>query len=199
MGERVSINTQRYQLLQEPGLRPPSLRLTYASSAFQKHVTECFGSLLPSLRFNEDGLPFFEHRDKENRETCILAEKATSIADIPRSESLRLLKGWMRLQVLAHSPDVGDAESAMMSTFMLPDPETDLRNYRLYTPLPPEHGKRLHVLWGFSTKTGIRTAIPAESAIAKLLGVPVEELPGIAATSIDPAVYQQWAEMYGFA
>ena len=199
MGERVSINTERYQLLQEPGLRPPSLRLTYASTAFQKHVVECFGGQLPWLRFNEQGLPFFEHRDKENRETVILAAKATSMAEIPRSESLRLLKGWMRLQVLAHSPDLGDAEKGMMSTFLLPDPETDLRNYRLYTPLPPEHGKRLHVLWGFSTKAGNRTAIPAEAAIAKLLGVAVEELPGIASTSIDPGVYKAWAETYGFA
>lgn len=199
MGERVSINTERYQLLQEPGLRPPSLRLTYASTAFQKHVVACFDGQLPWLRFNEDGLPFFESRDQHNRETCILAAKLASKNEIPRAESLRLLEGWMRLQTLALSPEIGAAEATMMTSFLLPDPDMDLRNYRLYEPLPPEEGKRLHVLWGYSTKAGQRSAIPAEAAIAKLLGVAVEDLPSLAAESIRPEVYQPWAAAYGFA
>ena len=198
MGERVSINTERYQLLQEPGMRPPSLRLTYASSAFQNHVVACFGGILPWLRFNEEGLPFFEHRDETGRETCIRAAKVTNIAEIPRSELVRLLEGWLQLQIVAHHPELAAAEAAMMAGFLLPDPAIDLRNYRLYDAAAPKAGKLLHILWGFTTRTSPRSAVPAEFALAKLFGVEVEELAALAKSECRAELYREWEMALGY-
>lgn len=192
MGERVSINLDRYQLLQEPGMRPPSLRLNYASPSFQKPVVSCFDGILPWLRFNEDGLPYFENRDEHGRETCIIATKATSMADIPRAEVIRMLEGWLRVQTLGRHPEMPAAEATMMCTFLLPDPTIDLRNYRLWEPLPPQKGKRLHILWGYNLKSNTRSAVPAEYAIARLLGVEVDQLAHIALKECHPDVYRSW-------
>lgn len=177
-------------------MRPPSLRLTYASSSFQNRVVESFKGILPWLRFNEEGLPYFEHRDEHGRETCILATKVTSIAEIPRSEIIRLLEGWLRLQTAGMHRDMPAAEASMLATFLLPDPGMDLRNYRLYDPLAPETGKRLHILWGFTTKTNPRSAVPAEFALAKLLGVEVEDLAKIALAECQPDIYRAWEAAY---
>lgn len=191
MGERVSINTDRYQLIQESGLRAPSMRLTYATPSFQNLVESCFGDILPRIKFTDSEVPYFENRDAEERETCILANKVQSIEEIPRYESIRLLEGWLRIQTLAHHPEISPAEASMMQTFMLPDPIRDIRQYRIYTDLQDD--KRLHILWGFSTKTTPKSAILAEYAIATLLGVSTESLGELAEAECDPEVYQAWA------
>ena len=174
-------------------MRPPSLRLTYASTAFQKNVISCFGGQLPWLMFNEDGVPFFEHRDEAGRETCILSRKVENLAEIPRGESLRLLEGWLRLQTLAMDPNLDAVQAGMMSTFMLPDPSRDMRNYRIYEAPTAGHGIRLHVLWGFTTKTNPRSAILAEYAICQLLDTEPEQLAALARQECDAQVYDNWA------
>lgn len=173
-------------------MRPPSLRLTYASSAFQKNVVGCFGGQLPWLMFNEDGVPFFEYRDEAGRETCILSRRVANLAEIPRTESLRLLEGWLRLQTLAMNPNLDPIQAGMMSTFMLPDPSRDMRQYRI---IEGHAGRntRLHVLWGFTTKTNPRSAILAELAICKLLGVETDVLAMVAEQECDAQVYDNWA------
>lgn len=103
-----------------------------------------------------------------------------------------MLDAWLKVQTVGRHPEIPPAEATMMCSFLLPDPTMDLRNYRLWEPLPPQKDKRLHIFWGYVLKSNTRSAVPAEYAIARLLGVEAYELARIALKDCHPEVYRSW-------
>ena len=174
MSERISIDTKRYHLLEESGLRAPGQRWTYRSPEVQRLVQAAFGDLLPVICFSEDEIPYFEAFDESGRELCSLSQHIQSGEDVPRSETIRLLEGYLNMQVMAQDPMVEPRLRAIAGTFRLPHPVRERRFYRLYTDLQGE--TRLLVLWGFGGKAAARSTVPVGEALACLLGTSAEEI-----------------------
>jgi hypothetical protein len=174
MSERISIDTKKYHLLEESGLRAPGQRWNYASPEVQELARQTFGNLLPGIGFDGEGRPYFEAYDEDGREICGLSRGIRSAEDVPRAEIVRLLEGYLALQLMAQNHAVDPRLRAISATFRLPHPVRERRLFRIYEDLAGE--TRLLVLWGFGGKGADRSAVPAAEAVATLLGSTTEEL-----------------------
>ena len=177
MIQRVAIDTKRYQLLGESGFRAPNLRIDYASPVFQTMVRESFGDLLPWIRMDAEGNPYYENFDEESRETCGLSQAIEHASQIPTSELMRLQDGWIRLNEMASKPGIDASLRSMLLTLQLPDPNTERRRYRLYED--STGAIRLHVFWGFVSREGRRPSVAATTAVVELMeAVGYQDRPG---------------------
>jgi len=161
--ERISIDIAKYQLLQEPGLKHPSLRLTYASPELQEVVHYAFGRLLPSIHFDGDGRPYYELLDDAGEDCCCRSRAAARIEEIPPEELFYLDNGLNTMRLLADQGQLPIGVTRMIAEFQLPDPETELGRYRIYTD--GTGSPRLLVLWGFSANRRKGLPMPAITAV----------------------------------
>ncbi len=145
--ERISVDIQRYHILEEPGLKPPGQRLTYASPSVQDIVGQIFGDLLPNILYDDEGRPYYEMLDESGKDVCVRSRSVSSIEDIPPEELLALEVALEYLHGLVSEPTIAIEVRRILADFQLPDPETNLDRYRLYENEQGE--KRLLVLWGF--------------------------------------------------
>ena len=146
MNERIAIDSTNYALIQEGGLRPPHLRLNYASEQFQDIIHQAFGDLFPRIRFNYEGNFWHENFDEESRETTSLSKAFADNEAWPSHEIDRLLDGWMQLQAI--TARISDLPlKSMLLCLQLPDPIKDARCYRHYIDV--NGVQRMHILYGF--------------------------------------------------
>jgi len=166
MSERISIDTSRYQLLQEPGLRPPKERLTYASPEVQELVGRCFGHLLPRIHFDSEGRPYYELLDENGNDRCVQSRSISEMEEIPAEELFLLDEGLRELHALSGDPSLDSRLRRLLAEFQLPDPESELRRYRLYEQ--PDGRRCLLVMWGFSAVRRRGHFMPATTALSLL-------------------------------
>lgn len=190
MAERISIDPRRYQVLEEPGLRPPGQRWTYTSDEVQGLIQASFGNMLPTICFDSGMRPYYEQLDPSGIETVSASRSITKREEVPRSEVIRLLEGVLALQKFAQDPSVTARLRDVAATFRLPHPSRERKSYRIY--VDTEGYTRLHVLWGFGGKASERTTVPAAEAVAILLDTTVEELGAVVEEELTERLAMAW-------
>lgn len=150
IGRHLHLNEKIFYIVQEPGLKAPSQRLTYSNGAVQDLVCRIFGDLLPRIEVDEGGRPHYELFDETGRNVCLESYAVESMEEIPALELLALEMAMECLQTLAINPEIPGSLQRILAGFQLPDPETNLSLYRLYKD--SKGHTRLIVLWGFRDK-----------------------------------------------
>lgn len=164
--ERISVDIQRYHILEEPGLKPPEQRLTYASASVQDIVGQIFGDLLPNILYDDEGRPYYEMLDESGDDVCVGSRSVSSMEEIPPEELLALEVALEYLHGLVGDPSIAIEVRRILADFQLPDPETSLDRYRLYENKQGE--TRLIVLWGFRGKRNVGLPMLATAALSIL-------------------------------
>lgn len=162
----LRLNQQVYHLVEEPGLKPPSKRLTYANTTVQDLVCSIFGDLLPRIVIDENGRPYHELLDQNGNDLCLRSRAIGDLQEIPSLELLALEEATGYLRSVAESAPVADNVRRILKSFQLPDPEANLPLYRLYED---DVGcTRLLVLWGFQDSRNAGNLTLATTAISLL-------------------------------
>ena len=157
MNGKLPIDSNKYLLLQESGLKSPDQRLSCLNEVVQDAVLESFGNLMPAIHTDGSGAMWYEHYDEESRETTSMARPLEQGELWPWHEADRLAEGWQRLQRRAEQ--LRDPRlRAFLLDFVLPDPTTQSKCYRLYEDT--EGVPRLHVLWGIVPKDARQQTLP---------------------------------------
>ncbi len=162
----LRVNEEIYHLVEEPGLKPPSKRLTYASPNVQEVVCRIFGNLLPRIIIDENGKPYHELLDDDGRDLCLESRAVMSLDEIPSLELFTLEEATACLRGIARNAPVAENVRRILVSFQLPDPKTNLPLYRLYQDR--DGHTRLLVLWGFQDRRNTGKFMLATTAISML-------------------------------
>lgn len=181
MTERYFIDTSTMLPITPPGFASPKDQISYTNEEFQDIVIESFGTLFPRIVTSDRSIYYELMDERKKTELISISTPAKSIQDIPKSEVMRLLEGWIRLRRYAQEPMLPSQLRALILNFKVPDPDKSIDSYRLVSL----RGKvSLHVLWGF--QSALNHSVTLEQALSKLLEVPSDQLISLMASSVKP-------------
>ena len=166
----VTIDTTKKSAVVPAGLASPKKSICYHHPAVQKILSESFTRLLPLIVESEDGLAY-QLMDEKGQDRCSKSEPAKNIADIPKSELLKLMEGWIRLRRRLQDEALSKKVKSILLNFKVPDPRNSIQQYRV-----EKWGdqKRLIVFWGYEAEGA--PCVSIEKALSIYLEVPVEPI-----------------------
>jgi len=168
--------------IQPSGFVPPSQRTDYSDLLVQDLLREAFGGQFPKLEAIEKNAAIYRHENPASG-SLIDCAAVQSIDDIPQTEIMRLLQGWITLRRIVMETAAPEGVRSLLMNLRIPDPRVAPHFYRISNQEGEE--RKLYVLIGFEGPTAPSMAL--EEGIASMLNVKPSQLESLLATSMGPS------------
>jgi hypothetical protein len=175
-------DTTGLEPIQPSGFVPPSQRTGYSDPLVQDFLAEAFGGQFPKLESFKGNAAVYRHENPAvgSLVDCVAAK---SLEDIPQTEIMRLLQGWITLRRIMMETTAPEGVRSLLMNLRIPDPRVAPHCYRIGNTNSED--PKLYVLTGFEGP--IAPSVPLEEGIAAMLNVSPSRLESLLASSMTPS------------
>jgi len=176
----ILIDTEKLSPIKSSSFSSAKNNIDYTHSSVQKILRESFGMILPSIVQTDEGLAY-QAIDQNGVTHSINAQPAQNISDIPKSQLLKLLEGWIRIRRRNLDSSISNSIQSIFLNLRLPDPRKAIQQYLVENSTEK---KRLYIMWGYESEDAPSVSI--DKALSIFLDVPRDNLQSVLMTAMSP-------------